>query len=151
MRIKFLEKMKFKFAGRSVPVIKCEDIDTAGRVHTLHMLGGCKDRPNSIIATWDSKGWEKDPMWGSPITLIDEKGIQSLAYVASEEGVTVPLFTRPSAYPNREDVIGRASTMDDISDAMDLGKSMRNMIIGVVIGTFIGWLLIAPMMTTALS
>ena len=151
MGIKFIEKIKFKMSGRSVPVVKCEDVDIVGRVHTLHMLGACKDRPNSVIATWDNKGWEKDPEWGSPITFINEQGIQSLMYVVTEAGVCGPLFTRLGAYPNREDVIGRAATMDDITDAMDLGKSMRNVVIGMVIGAAVWAALIGPVIGAVLK
>lgn len=150
MRIKLIEQWKFKLAGRAVPVIKVEDIDEAGKITTLHYLGMCKRRANSILSTWDSKGWEIDPAWG-PIRFIDEKGLESQAYVVSETGKTVPIMTKWTAFPNREDVIGRAATMDDIADAMDLGKSIKNLAIGFFIGCGIGALFLGPMLTTVLS
>lgn len=150
MRIKFIEQMRFRFAGRAVPVIKVEDVDEAGKVTTIHLLGTCKRRANSILSTWDSKGWEIDPAWG-PVRLIDEKGIESQAYVVSESGKTVPLMTKWSAFPNREDIIGRAATMDDIADSMDLGKSVKNMAIGVFIGMGLYAVFVGPMLTAVMS
>jgi hypothetical protein len=132
MRIKFIEQWKFKLMGRAVPVMKVEDIDAEGKITTLHFLGTCKKRANSIISTWDATGWEIDPRHG-PIRYINENGIESQIYVVSEGGNTAPLMTEKCAFPNREEVIGRAATMDDVSEAMDLGKSMRNIIIGGIL------------------
>jgi hypothetical protein len=140
MRIKFIEQWKFKLSGRAVPVIKVEDIDSSGRITTLHWLGNCKKRANSIISTWDAKGWEIDPHYG-PIRYIDDKGIESLVYIVSESGNTVPLATKINKFPNLEEIIGKAATMDDITEAMDLGKSMRNIIIGALISAPIWYIL----------
>jgi len=145
MRIKFFEQWKFKLMGRAVPVVKCEDIDNEGRIYTLHLLGMVKKRANSLIATWDSKGWEIDKSAGK-IALIDEKGTESYAFVVTEEGRTTKLYTKPVAFPNLEEVIGKAATMDDIADSMDLGKSIRNIAIGLFVGIGIGVVFISPIL-----
>jgi hypothetical protein len=150
MALKFIEQWKFKLSGRSVQAVKCEDIDNEGRVYTLHLLGAVKRRANSIISTWDSKGWEIDKSAGK-IALINEKGIEQYVFIVSEEGRTIPIYTKPVQHPNLEDVIGKAATMDDITDAMDLGKSMRNMIIGLLIGIGIGTFILGPMLSAALK
>jgi hypothetical protein len=138
--VKFIDQWKFKLSGRAVPVIKVEDIDASGRIMTLHWLGHCKKRANSIISTWDAKGWEIDPRYG-PIRYIDDKGIESQIYIVSESGVTSPLATEINIFPNREDAIGKAATMDDVVDAMDLGKSVRNFIIGALISAPVWYIL----------
>lgn len=150
MAIKFIERWRFSLQGRAVPVVKCEDIDQQGRIYTLHLLGKVKRRANSLVSTWDNKGWEIDKTAGK-VALIDEKGIESYAFVVSEEGRTIPLYTKPVTHPNLEDVIGNAATMDDIAEAMDLGKSMRNMIIGLVVGLGIGAFILGPMIQAMLS
>ena len=150
MRIKFIEQWKFKLQGRSVPVVKAEDITDNGIICTLHLLGNCKKRANSIISTWDSKGWEIDK-YSSQITLIDEQGIPKSAYVVSESGKTINLYTTPALNPNLEDVIGHAATMDDIADAMDLQKSMRNLVIGMIFGIGLGAFIIGPIITGMLK
>jgi hypothetical protein len=150
MAIKFIEQWKFKLQGRAVPVVKCEDVDKDGRVYTLHFLGKVKDRANSLQETWNGKVWEKDPNF-SRITMIDEKGIETYPYVVSKSGKTCGLYTEPSKYPNREDVLGRWSMMDDITEAMDLNKSMKQLAIGLVIGLGIGAFILGPMLTTMLS
>ena len=150
MRIKFIEKLRFKLSGRGVPVLKVEDVDSLGTVKTLHFLGTVKKRANSLVSTWDQKGWEIDRAYPM-IRYIDERGIESQIYVVSESGRTCGLFTQPSAFPNREDIIGKASTMDDVSESMDLGKSVKNLVIGAAIGIFVGWLFVAPAFQVALS
>jgi len=140
MAIKAIERFKFKMFGRSVPVVHACDIDDTGKVRTLQLAGDMKDRPNSIIKTWDSKGWEKTPDAGM-ITLLDEKGSGRMAYVVSEYGRTVNLYTEPRCTrPDLEDIIGRAATMDDIAEAMDLGKSMRNILLGGLIAAPVWWI-----------
>lgn len=140
MRIKFIEQWKFKLQGRAVPVMKVEDIDSNGKITTLHFLGNCKRRANSLVSTWDAKGWEIDPRYG-PIRYIDDKGIESLIYVVSEAGNTAPLATRINTFPNLEEVLGKGATMDDISEAMDLGKSMKNIMIGALLSAPVWYIL----------
>jgi hypothetical protein len=140
MAFKAIERFKFKMFGRSVPVVYASDIMETGLVRTLQVAGDFKDRPNSIIKTWDAKGYEKSAD-GQMINLMDEKGSGKLAWVVSEYGRTVNLYTEPrSSYPDLEDVIGRAATMDDISEAMDLGKSMRNILLGGLISAPVWWI-----------
>ena len=140
MAIKAIERFRFKMFGRSVPVICASDITETGQIQTLKLKGDLKDRPNSIIETWDAKGYEKNP--GSHmITLLDEKGNGKLAYVVSEYGRTVNLYTEPRSFPDLEDVIGKAATMDDISESMDLGKSVRNILIGGLLSAPVWWIL----------
>jgi hypothetical protein len=150
MAIKFIEQWKFKLMGRAVPVVKCEDIDKEGRIYTLHLLGKAKRRANSLVTTWDSKGWEIDKSAGK-IAFIDEKGIEQYAFIVTEEGRTTRIYTKPVTSPNLEEVIGKAATMDDITEAMDLGKSMKNMIIGILVGIGMGAFVIGPMITTMLK
>lgn len=150
MKIKFIEQMKFRMTGRSVPVIKCEDITEDGQVRTLHIVGDVKKRPNSLVNTWDEKGWEIEqntPM----ITFIDEKGLSKNAYVVSSFGLTTNLYMEPKAFPMLEDVIGRGATVDDISDNMDTGKSNRKLVLGMLLGAAIGVFILAPAFQTILS
>lgn len=150
MRIKFIERIKFAMAGRSVPTIKVDDVEQDGKIKTIHFLGDCKNRPNSIVVTWDEKGYEKDKDAGL-INLIDDKGIRQPAYVVSTRGRTVDLYTQPYKGINYEDVIGKAACADDIADNMDLGKSMRNLLIGGLIGAGIGMFILGPMLTKIMS
>lgn len=150
MKIKMIEQMRYKLSGRAVPVVKLEDIDAEGRVFTLHMLGTAKRRANSIQTPWDQKTWEINRDAGK-ISLIDEKGNETFAYLVSEEGRTTKLFTKPVTFHAVEDIMGKASTMDDISEAMDLGKSPRNLLIGLLLGIGIGAFILGPMITTIMS
>ena len=150
MKIKAIEQMRYKLSGRAVPVVKLEDIDAEGRVYTLHLLGTAKRRANSIQTPWDQKTWEIGRDAGK-ISLIDEKGNDTMAYLVTEEGTTTKLYTKPITYHAVEDILGRASTMDDLAEAMDLGKSPRNMLIGLLLGIGIGAFILGPMITTILS
>ena len=137
--MKTIDRWMFRLRGRSVPVMKVSDIEQDGRVNTLQDLGSLKDRPNSLVNSWDSKAWEKakDSL---PITFLDEKGIPQKRWIVSSKGETVNLYTRPPGEnPNLEDIIGKAATIDDIAEAMDLGKSIRNLLLGVIIGAPLGW------------
>jgi hypothetical protein len=143
MRIKFIEQWKFRLLGRSVPVIRVIDQDEIGLVKSIELISGMKDRPNSLSNTWDVTGYEKDPAYG-PIWVINEKGLKELRYVVSTKGRTVGLYTQINAYPNAERVFGTGSMMDDLADSMDLAKSVKNIVIGLLIGIMIGWIFIAP-------
>lgn len=148
--MKFIEKLKFKLGGRSVPAIKMEDVDRMGKVGTVHYLGGVKRRANSLLTTWDEKGWEIKAGKGQ-VNMILENGLNQKAFIVDESGQTVDLYVGTCPYPNREDIIGHAATMDDIADSMDLGKSMKNMIIGILIGIGLGAFIIGPMLQTMMS
>lgn len=157
MKLKIIEQWKFKLTGKAIPAVHVSDVEPeTGRVRTLRLMGSIKERANSLVDSFDVKGWEKA---GSPINFIDAKGIQTIAYVCGESGRTEDLYIKQrreaggngNLYPNVEGVIGAAATMDDIADSMDLGKSMRNLLIGIVIGIFMGALIIGPMFSTILS
>lgn len=148
MRFKFIEQWRFRLEGRAVPVLKVSDVGQDGKVLSLQDLGEIKLRPNSLINTWDEKGYEISKETPGYITMISEKGIPRDARLVCTAGRTVDLYIHPfykNPAPDREDVIGHAATMDDIADSMDLGKSLRNLVIGLIIGCFIGWLIISPM------
>jgi hypothetical protein len=150
MRIKFIERIKFSMSGRSVPVIKVDDVEQDGKVKSIHFLGDIKKRPNSLVVTWDEKGYEIDKEAGL-VNLIDDKGIRQPAFVVSARGKTVDIYTQPYKGINYEDVIGKAACADDIADNMDLGKSMRNLLIGIAIGAGIGMFILGPMLTKMMS
>ena len=134
----FIEKWRMKLYGRGVQTLKVEEIDETGRVLILRDVGKTKRRANSIIETWDSKG---DEIISPPITYITPDGLIQPAYVAMN-GQTIQLFTRRPTYPNLEEIVGKAATLDDIADAMDLGKSVKNIIIGAILSGPIWWILI---------
>ena len=136
--------------GRSVPVMKCQDIDVMGRVTTLQFLGNVKKRPNSLVSTWNNTGWEIDPANGT-IRYIDEKGIESQIYVVSESGQTCSLYTKVTAFPNLERIIGTGATCDDIGEAMDYKPSMSSKILFLVIGLGVGTFLLGPMVTAMMK
>ena len=75
--------------------------------------------------------------------------------VASTEKIekkhTTDLYVERQHGPNLEHVIGYAATMDDIAEAMDLGKSMKNLYIGLFVGIGIGAFFVGPMIQTVLS
>lgn len=145
VKIKFFEQMSFKLRGINVPVVRLDNVTEEGQVKTVQFVGECKDRPNSLVNSWDEKGWEKQPD-SEMVTMIDDKGIKVLAWIVNSKGVTCNIYTKPWIGPKCEDIIGRNSTFDDIADAMALGKSMRNIFIGLVIGVMVGWLFVSPMM-----
>lgn len=138
MRFKLIEKIKFRMQGRAVPVVRVSDIENDGRINTLEFVGEVKRRQNSLLATWDAKGDEIQP-GQKMITVINDKGETSRAFVVSK-GLTVDIFTTPRKYPDVEDIIGKAATMDDIGDAMDLQKSMKYLMLGVVFGMPLWWI-----------
>ena len=151
--MRIIEQIKFKLSGKSVPAIKVADIDDEGRITTLQLLGAVKDRPNSLIDVYYEKGWEKEPD-SHMVTVIDPKGMKSMSWIVSEAGRTVDLYVHPffnDRNPNREDVVGKAATMDDIPDSMDLGKSIKNLMIGLLLGVGIGCFILAPALSAVLS
>lgn len=150
MAIKFIEQWKFRLTGRAVQTVRLTDIASDGIVGTVQLMGDCKIRANSIVNTWDAKGWELDKD-ARKITLINEKGISVNAFVVSDAGNSVNIYTNPSHFPNREDIVGKAATMDDVADAMDLEKSVRNIVIGLVFGIAIGTFILGPMLSTMMS
>lgn len=131
----FIEKWRMKLFGRGVQTFKIEEINEQGRVLILRDVGKTKRRSNSIIETWDSKG---DEIVSPAITYITADSLTQPAYIAMG-GQTIELYTRIPTYPNLENIIGKAATLDDIADAMDLGKSMKNIIIGGLLSAPVWW------------
>lgn len=152
MKFAIIERLKFKMIGRSVPVIEVSDVDNVGKVGTIRLRGELKKRNNSIVATWDATGYEIHP--GQTMTmLIDEKDTTRGAYIVSESGRAISLYTRP-LLPNEincKDLIGRLATADDIADAIDLGKSMRYLMIGGLFGLGIGTFILGPALQAVMA
>jgi hypothetical protein len=138
MRIKFIEQMMFKIRGRSVPVIEALDISDTGRVGALHLIGELGKRDSSIVNTWDEKTYEIDRN-ARPIPVLDAKGIVTNTYIISETGKTINLYTEPRDTPNAASILGRFSMADDIADNMVLGKSLKNLVIGIIVGAPLWW------------
>jgi hypothetical protein len=132
----FIEKWRMKLFGRGVQTFKIEEIDNTGRVLVLRDVGKTKRRANSIIETWDAKG---DEIHSPPVNYITSDSLIQPAYIA-HGGSTIDLYITPSKYPNREQIIGKAATLDDISDSMDLNKSVKHMVIGGIFSAPIWWL-----------
>lgn len=124
-----------KLFGRGVQTFKIDEIDENGRVLTLRDAGKNKRRANSIIETWDAKGAE---IQAPAVNFITSDSLTQPAYIA-QGGETVSLYVVKPKYPNREEIIGKAATLDDIADAMDLNKSMKHMLIGGIFSAPVWW------------
>jgi hypothetical protein len=133
----FIEKWRMKLFGRGIQTFKVEEYDVVtGRVLTLRNVGKPKRRANSIIETWDAKG---DEIKANPVNFITDDHVIEPAFIACG-GITIDLFVTPTSLPNREQIIGKFATLDDLADAMDLGKSVKNYIIGGLISAPVWWL-----------
>jgi hypothetical protein len=150
MRIKFIEQWKFRIKGRAVPVIVALDINEDGRVGALHLAGEMGKRDNSIVNTWDEHTYEVDRD-AQVIPVLSEKGIVTNTHIVSESGKTINLYTYPRQYPNARSILGRFSMADDIADNMVLGKSMRNLLIGLLIGIAIGTFFLGPLVQAMMT
>jgi hypothetical protein len=133
----FIEKWRMKLTGRGVQTFKIEEIADDGRVLVLRDVGKTKRRANSIIETWDAKG---DEIHKQPVAFISSDSLIQPAYIA-HQGETIDLYIRPSNYPNREEIVGKAATLDDIADAMDLGKSVKNIFVGALLSAPVWWII----------
>jgi hypothetical protein len=133
----FIEKWRMKLFGRGVQTFSVEEINIDGKVLTLRDAGTQKRRANSVIETWDSKGSE---LKANAVNFISSDHIMQPAYIVNG-GETIDLYVRKPTYPNREDIIGKAATLDDIADAMDLGKSVKNIIIGAILSAPVWYIL----------
>jgi len=138
-----IDKFKFKFSGRKVPVFQVKDVDNQ-RIKTIQ-LSKWQDNPNTLLDKWDVQGSEKRNE--GKITFIDEGGLSQVAYV-EYLGQTVDLFVSKGFedVPNREKVIGGLLTIDIFGELLDIGKSMKNMAIGVIIGMILYATVIGPML-----
>lgn len=133
----FIEKWKMKLFGRGVQTFAVEEIDEHGRVLVFRNTGKQKRRANSVIETWDSKGSE---IHTQPVNYITDDHLIEPAYIV-HGGETIDLFIRKSTFPDRTEIVGRAATMDDIAESMDLGKSMKNIIIGGILSAPVWWII----------
>ena len=149
MRFKTIERIKFRLMGRSVPAVRMTDIGENGKINTIQLVGELKARANSLVNPWDELGYEITPGEGF-ITLIDEGGIPRGAYIVTPQGRTADIYVQPYTGPAWEAVIGKRASADDIADSLDMGRSMRNLIIGVVIGMAIYAAVIGPTLSVML-
>jgi hypothetical protein len=133
----FIEKWRMKLFGRGVQTFSIEEINIDGKVLTLRDAGAQKRRANSIIETWDAKGSE---IHANPINFISADSVMQPAYVVNG-GETIEIYVRKPTYPNREEIVGKAATLDDIADAMDLGKSVKNIFIGGLLSAPVWWII----------
>ena len=143
-----IEKAMFKMTGRKVPVFQVMDVDHQ-RIKTIR-LARWQDNPNTLLEKWDVQGAQKTN--AGKITLIDESGLSQLAYV-EYLGQTVDLWVSKGFedVPNREKVIGGLLTIDIFGELLDIGKSMKNMLIGIFVGMALYGLFIGPMLQAMLS
>ena len=153
MKIKnFIKSWQFKLRGRVVPVIVANDIGTKGKIGSLMIMGNLGKRDNSIVNAWDEKGYEIDRDCMA-IPVISEKGIVANTFIVSEKGKTINLYTEPvpTTYPNWASLLGKLFMADDIADNMTLGKSMRNTVVGILVGIALGVFIFAPMFQQVMS
>jgi len=132
----FIEKWKMKLFGRGVQTFKVDEYDENGRVLTLRDAGKNKRRANSIIETWDAKGAE---LRAPAVNFITSDSLIQPAFI-TQGGETISLYIRKPNFPNREDVVGKAATFDDITEAMDLNKSMKYLVMGGLFSAPVWWL-----------
>lgn len=130
--VEFIEKLMFKLAGRKVPVFQVKDVENQ-KIKTIR-LSRWVDNPNTLLEKWDVQGAEKHN--AGRITYIDEGGLTQPAYI-EYLGQTVDLFVSKGFedVPNREKIVGGLLTIDIFGELLDIGKSSRNILIGI----FIGW------------
>ena len=139
----FVDKWMYKLTGRKIPVFQIVDVGENGIIKSL-VLSRWIRRNNSIIEGWNVVGAEISPNHEGLITFTDESGLTQPAFT-EYKGRTCNLYVKPRNAPNVEKVIGGGATIDDIAEALDMGKSMRNLIIGAFIGMAIYAMFIGPM------
>lgn len=146
--MEFIDKLMFKMTGRKVPVFQVLDVDNQ-KIKTIR-FSHWQDNPNSLLEKWDVQGAQKTN--AGKITYINESGLQQLAYV-EYLGQTVDLWVSKGFedVPNREKVIGGLLTIDIFGELLDIGKSMKNMIIGIFIGMALYGLFVGPLLQGILS
>jgi len=143
-----IERIKFKLTGQGVPVVRLSNIGADGEVGTIQFISKVKKRPNSLVEAWDQIGWQIDK---GPTEIIDEKGVSRIGYIVDEAGRTVRLTRWGTVVANWEGVIGKFAMADDISENLDLGKSAKQLAIGLVIGLVVGALILGPILQGMLS
>ena len=145
----FIDKWMFKLTGPKVPVFKVMDVDKEGAIKSL-ILAKWIRRSNSVIDKWNVEGSVIDPEHKGIIRYTDESGLTQQAYI-EHKGTTCDLYVEPNPFPNYEKVIGAGAMVDDIAESLDLGKSMKNLMIGLIIGILLGWWVVGPMMSGIMS
>jgi hypothetical protein len=117
-----------------------------GKIGSLFLAGKLGKRDNSLVNAWDEKGYEINRN-AMAIPVTDEKGLVSNTFIVSDAGQTINLYTdpRPEDYPNWATLLGKLFMADDIADNMTLGKSLKNIMIGLLIGLAIGTFFLGPM------
>ena len=143
-----IEKLSFKLIGRKVPVLQVLDVDHQ-RIKTIR-FARWQDNPNTLLEKWDVQGAQKTN--AGKITLIDESGLSQMAYV-EYLGQTIDLWVSKGFedVPNREKVVGGLLTIDIFGELLDIGKSMKNMLIGIFVGMALYGLFVGPMLQAMLS
>lgn len=144
-----LNRWMYKLSGRKVPVFRVVDVGANGLIKSIS-LKKWVDRPNSLIESWEVIGASKSDNGEGLVTYTDESGLTQPAY-AEYKGRTCNIYVRPRAAPNHEKTTGAAATIDDVAEALDMGKSMRNMLIGFIVGCIAYAGLIGPMLAAVMS
>jgi hypothetical protein len=161
----FVRRFFWRLSGEKVPVVRLSN-----NARTIEFMGYLKKRENSLIEPWKQKGYE---IRSPPIEIVIN-GKKEIGYAADEAGITVTfnrdIKVRPAievgSTPedlfgkapdellipqtgeirlNFDGIIGRCSTLDDIAEGLELGKSWKNTVIGIVIGLVLGWVLTTGM------
>lgn len=145
----FIDRWMYKLTGKKIPVFQVVDVGENGLIKSLVLTGWIR-RKNSLLESWNTDGAEISPHHEGLITYTDASGLTQPAY-AEHKGRTCNLYVRPRNAPNHEKTIGAAATIDDIAEALDMGKSIKNLVIGMLIGVMLGWLIIGPMFNKILS
>lgn len=144
----FIDKWRFKLFGRGIRVLRVEEVNEDGRIRVLRNVGKLKRRGNSLVEAWDVKGAEITSTT-QLIQFISDDEVVEPAFV-TYKGQTVNIQDRPTEQTpeikdifldleNLEEVIGKGATLDDLTDALDLGKSTKNIFIGALLGAPIWW------------
>ncbi len=157
----FVGKWKQRLFTPKVPVVR---FSHGGQ--SIEFLGYITNRGNSLFDPWQEKAWEIH----SPPVKIAINGKAEMGYAVDEAGTTVEIRrdikieepptleeifngkTKPAAEKIKvyidlffEGILGRAAAADDINEAMNLNKSIKNTVIGLIIGIPIGYILTQAM------
>ena len=160
----FIKKWQARLTAPKVPVVRL-----ANNAQTLEFMGYLKKRENSLIDPWNQRGYEIR----SPPIEIMINGKKEIGYVVDEAGITVAFHRSIRIVPaipvqgndpkglfevedllvpkqgfieyNFEGIIGRLATLDDIAEGLDLGKSLKNTLIGFIFGIPVGWVITVAM------
>jgi hypothetical protein len=144
-----IDRWMYKLAGRKIPVFQVIDVGTNGLVKSL-VLAKWVRRNNSLLETWHVQGAEISENHEGMITYTDDSSLTQPAFI-EYKGRTCNLYVRPRAAPNHEKTIGAWAMVDDLAESLDLGKSMKNIVIGAFIGMAIWAMFLGPVFGKMLS